>query len=159
MRTPTKKLSVKKPIKLIFAGGFLGSGKTTALAALVKHLIERGKRVGFITNDQSENLVDTIYRKKTDCGLRQRRYWNGWMARWSHFGPTGGQTVLSRIDYDRYATAEAGIEADIVKKWTLSEEIREKYGLLLSPALAIEGVVVAQGKVYKPERIAGLLSG
>lgn len=57
------------------------------------------------------------------------------------------------------AVQELGIEAEVVKKWTLSEEIREKYGLLLSPALAIEGVVVAQGKVYKPERIAGLLTG
>ena len=59
MSTP-RKLSVKKPVKLIFSGGFLGSGKTTALAALAKRLIERGMRVGFITNDQSENLVDTI---------------------------------------------------------------------------------------------------
>ncbi len=57
------------------------------------------------------------------------------------------------------AVAQAGIKAEIVKKWTLSQEIRDKYGLLLSPALAIEGVVVAQGKVYKPERIAGLLTG
>ncbi|CAB1078257.1 hypothetical protein D1AOALGA4SA_6012 [Olavius algarvensis Delta 1 endosymbiont] len=59
----------------------------------------------------------------------------------------------------KQAVSEAGIEAEVVKKWTLSEEIRQKYGLLLSPALAIEGVVVAQGKVYKPERIAGLLKG
>ncbi len=59
MSTP-RKLSVKKPVKLIFTGGFLGSGKTTALAALAKRLIQRGMRVGFITNDQSENLVDTI---------------------------------------------------------------------------------------------------
>jgi G3E family GTPase len=59
MSTP-RKLSVKKPVKLIFSGGFLGSGKTTALAALAKRLIQRGMRVGFITNDQSENLVDTI---------------------------------------------------------------------------------------------------
>ena len=57
------------------------------------------------------------------------------------------------------AVLKAGIEAEVVKKWTLSEEIREKYGLLLSPALVIEGVVVAQGKVYKPDRIAGLLQG
>ena len=78
MSTP-RKLSVKKPVKLTFSGGFLGSGKTTALAALAKRLIQR--------------------------------------------------------------------------------EIREKCGLLLSPALAIEGVVVAQGKVYKPERIADLLKG
>lgn len=59
MRTP-KNLTVKKTIKLIFTGGFLGSGKTTALAALARELIHRGKRVGIITNDQSANLADTI---------------------------------------------------------------------------------------------------
>lgn len=53
----------------------------------------------------------------------------------------------------------AGIEAEVAKKWTLSQEMREKYGLLLSPALSIEGMVVAQGKVYKTERIVGLLLG
>ncbi len=63
------------------------------------------------------------------------------------------------LENSKKAVRELGIEAEVVKRWTLSEEIREKYGLLLSPALAIEGVVVAQGKVYKPERIAGLLAG
>jgi len=63
------------------------------------------------------------------------------------------------LENSKKAVQETGIEAEVVKKWTLSEEIREKYGLLLSPALVIEGVVVAQGKVYKPERIAGLLLG
>ena len=58
--TTASKLSPSKPVRLIFTGGFLGSGKTTALAALAKQLIKRGLRVGFITNDQSENLVDTI---------------------------------------------------------------------------------------------------
>ena len=58
--SPSETLSVKKPVKLIFAGGFLGSGKTTALASLAKRLINRDMRVGFITNDQSENLVDTV---------------------------------------------------------------------------------------------------
>lgn len=63
------------------------------------------------------------------------------------------------LDNSKKAVEATGIEAEVVKKWALSEEIREKYGLLLSPALAIEGVVVAQGKVYKPERIADLLKG
>jgi hypothetical protein len=63
------------------------------------------------------------------------------------------------LENSRKAVEKADIEAEVVKKWTLSEEIREKYGLLLSPALVIEGVVVAQGKVYKPDRIAGLLRG
>lgn len=58
--SPSKTLSIKKPVKLIFAGGFLGCGKTTALASLAKRLIQRDMRVGFITNDQSENLVDTV---------------------------------------------------------------------------------------------------
>jgi len=58
--SPSKTPSVKKTVKLVFAGGFLGSGKTTALASLAKRLIERGMRVGFITNDQTENLVDTV---------------------------------------------------------------------------------------------------
>ncbi len=63
------------------------------------------------------------------------------------------------LDNAKRAIAETGIEAEVVKKWTLSEEIRQKYGLLLSPALVIEGVVVAQGKVYKKERIVNLLQG
>jgi G3E family GTPase len=67
----SKKLSVKKPVKLIFAGGFLGSGKTTALASLAKRLIQRDMRVGFITNDQSENLVDTVIARQmlTELGV------------------------------------------------------------------------------------------
>jgi hypothetical protein len=61
------------------------------------------------------------------------------------------------LENARAAVAQAGIEAEVVKRWTLSPEIRDKYGLLLSPALVIEGVVVAQGKVYKTDRIVGLL--
>jgi hypothetical protein len=45
----------------------------------------------------------------------------------------------------------------VTKKWTLSGAIRDRYGLLLSPALVIDGMVVAQGKVYKTERIIELL--
>ncbi|MCG6894092.1 MAG: hypothetical protein LJE65_10835 [Desulfobacteraceae bacterium] len=59
MKTP-KTLDVRKPVKLIFAGGFLGSGKTTALAALARDIIHGGMRVGIVTNDQSGNLADTV---------------------------------------------------------------------------------------------------
>jgi G3E family GTPase len=43
----------------IMVGGFLGAGKTTAMLRLAEHLTWRGKRVGLITNDQSQGLVDT----------------------------------------------------------------------------------------------------
>ncbi len=45
--------------KLIFVGGFLGAGKTTLLGAISKILQSRGQKVGLITNDQAEGLVDT----------------------------------------------------------------------------------------------------
>ena len=41
-------------------GGFLGAGKTTALIRLARHYVEAGLRVGIITNDQAEGLVDTL---------------------------------------------------------------------------------------------------
>jgi G3E family GTPase len=43
----------------VMVGGFLGAGKTTAMLRLAEHLTARGQRVGLITNDQSQGLVDT----------------------------------------------------------------------------------------------------
>jgi G3E family GTPase len=45
--------------RYIMIGGFLGAGKTTAVARLAQHLSAQGKRVGLITNDQGKGLVDT----------------------------------------------------------------------------------------------------
>jgi len=45
--------------RLILVGGFLGAGKTTLLARSAQILTDRGYRVGVITNDQGQNLVDT----------------------------------------------------------------------------------------------------
>ena len=43
----------------VMVGGFLGAGKTTALLRLAEHFTGQGRRVGLITNDQSQGLVDT----------------------------------------------------------------------------------------------------
>ena len=40
-------------------GGFLGAGKTTAIARLAKHYSDQGLSVGLVTNDQAYGLVDT----------------------------------------------------------------------------------------------------
>ena len=55
-----KPLSVNNPVKLIFVGGFLGFGKTTALGVMARDIIRKGMRVGIVTNDQSANLADTV---------------------------------------------------------------------------------------------------
>ena len=43
----------------VMVGGFLGAGKTTALLRLAEHFTSQDRRVGLITNDQSQGLVDT----------------------------------------------------------------------------------------------------
>ena len=55
------------------------------------------------------------------------------------------------------AVARTGINAIVEKKRATSKEIRDQYGLLLCPALVLDGMVVAQGKVYKTERIVELI--
>jgi len=58
---PTSDIRIPNSAKAryIMLGGFLGAGKTTAVAALAQHLTARGLRVGLITNDQGSELVDT----------------------------------------------------------------------------------------------------
>jgi G3E family GTPase len=46
-------------LRFIMIGGFLGAGKTTTMARLARHYMDRGQRVGLVTNDQAQDLVDT----------------------------------------------------------------------------------------------------
>src|SRR5438067_7308986 len=46
-------------VRFVMIGGFLGAGKTTTLARLARHYAARGQRVGLVTNDQAQDLVDT----------------------------------------------------------------------------------------------------
>ncbi len=46
-------------IRFVLVGGFLGAGKTTTIVRLAKHYMQRGQRVGVVTNDQAQGLVDT----------------------------------------------------------------------------------------------------
>ncbi len=48
-------------MELHVVGGFLGSGKTTAIIGAAKYLMAHGKRVGVVTNDQGRYLVDTAF--------------------------------------------------------------------------------------------------
>ncbi len=59
-----KDLKAQKPVRVIFTGGFLGAGKTTALGTLARKLLQQGLTVGLVTNDQAANLVDTAIVKE-----------------------------------------------------------------------------------------------
>jgi len=48
-----------KTTRLILVGGFLGAGKTTLLWEAAQNVMQKGHRVGLITNDQAPELVDT----------------------------------------------------------------------------------------------------
>lgn len=45
--------------RFILIGGFLGAGKTTTVARLAQRFVEQGKKVAIVTNDQTNDLVDT----------------------------------------------------------------------------------------------------
>lgn len=48
-----------KRMRFVMIGGFLGAGKTTAIARLARHYVDQGLKVGVVTNDQAYDLVDT----------------------------------------------------------------------------------------------------
>ena len=52
--------------RLIILGGFLGAGKTTVLLQAAQRLTNRGYKVGYVTNDQGSQLVDTALATAAD---------------------------------------------------------------------------------------------
>lgn len=52
-------MSEPKHGRFIMIGGFLGAGKTTAIERFASRLINKGFKVGLITNDQAGGLVDS----------------------------------------------------------------------------------------------------
>lgn len=58
-------------MKLYLIGGFLGSGKTTAILNASVELIGKGIQVGVITNDQGVELVDTRFIKNANIPVME----------------------------------------------------------------------------------------
>ncbi len=52
--------------RLVLMGGFLGAGKTTWLLHAAQILQTKGYRVGYVSNDQGESLVDTALASAAD---------------------------------------------------------------------------------------------
>jgi G3E family GTPase len=62
-------------MKLALIGGFLGSGKTTAIVKACQLLMNQGKKVAVITNDQGDQQVDSELVKS--LGISSREVSNG----------------------------------------------------------------------------------
>ncbi len=60
-----------KSTKLILAGGFLGAGKTTLLWEAARVLMQKGLRVGLITNDQAPELVDSALLQRNNLPVAE----------------------------------------------------------------------------------------
>lgn len=58
-------------MKFILTGGFLGSGKTTAIVAAAQLLLSQHKKVAVITNDQGDQQVDGGFVKSFDIPTRE----------------------------------------------------------------------------------------
>ena len=58
-------------VHLILLGGFLGAGKTTLLLQAARTLQHHGIRVGMITNDQDQDLVDTATAESVGIETRE----------------------------------------------------------------------------------------
>lgn len=56
---------------LALTGGFLGSGKTTAIVKACMELISRGKKVAVVTNDQGNQQVDSVFVEATGIMVRE----------------------------------------------------------------------------------------
>jgi G3E family GTPase len=64
-------LMTMKVTRLILVGGFLGSGKTTLLWEAAQKVMQKGQRVGLITNDQAPELVDTAILSRDEVNVAE----------------------------------------------------------------------------------------
>lgn len=119
---------------MYFVGGFLGSGKTTAIAGACRLLIAKGKKVGVVTNDQGKLQVDSLF--MTSAGLPSVEVAGGcFCCRYDDFdervsslvaglggadGPEGPDAVFAES-----VGSCADIVATVVKPF---EAFRENYG-------------------------------
>jgi G3E family GTPase len=114
-------------VRVYFVGGFLGSGKTTAIAGACRLLIDGGQRVGVVTNDQGKLQVDSLFMKSS--GLPSVEVGGGcFCCRYDDFdAQLAGLIGRERPDavFAESVGSCADIIATVVKPF---EAFRENYG-------------------------------
>ncbi|MGA2545515.1 MAG: GTP-binding protein [Rectinemataceae bacterium] len=112
---------------MYFVGGFLGSGKTTAIAGACSLLIAEGKRVGVVTNDQGKLQVDSLFMRSS--GLPSVEVGGGcFCCRYDDFDARVSALIERELPDAVFAESVgscADIVATVVKPF---EAFRERYG-------------------------------
>ena len=136
-----------KTTRLILVAGFLGAGKTTLLWETARRIMDDGKRVGLITNDQAPDLVDTAILSRNEIQVKEVSgscfccNFNGLI--------TSMKEVRDSANADVIIAEPVGSCTDLSA--TIVQPLREKMGgeLLISPL-----TVMAD-----PERLSDILKG
>jgi G3E family GTPase len=134
-------------------GGFLGAGKTTSVIELAKFLDAEGKRVGVITNDQAEDLVDTQLVRRSGFDV-QEIAGGCFCCRFSSLKDAADQlTQATRPDV--FIAEPVGSCTDLIA--TVSYPLRRMYGddytiaplsVLLDPHRALRVFGIGEGKRF-----------
>ncbi len=136
--------------RYIMLGGFLGAGKTTAVAALAQHLDARGQRVGLITNDQGSELVDTTMLRAR--GYQTEEITGGCFCCRFNTLTDAAQKLTERTRPDVFIAEPVGSCTDLVA--TVTYPLRRIYG----DAFTIAPLSVLVDPI-RAERVLGLAEG
>ncbi|MFA4044698.1 MAG: hypothetical protein HZRFUVUK_001495 [Candidatus Fervidibacterota bacterium] len=63
------------------------------------------------------------------------------------------------LENTKKALRELGYDIEVVKLDVLSDEVSERYGVVMTPALAVDGFIISEGVVLSQQQIASILKG
>ena len=140
----------------VMVGGFLGAGKTTALIRLAEHFTSQGRRVGLITNDQSQGLVDTTLINAS--GYPVREITGGCFCCRFNSLTQAADELASEARPDVFLAEPVGSCTDV--RATVHYPLRRMYGdnyriaplsVLVDPLRALRILGVESGKSFSPK--------
>lgn len=136
--------------RYIMIGGFLGSGKTTAVSYLAHAFSQKGLKVGLITNDQGSGLIDTASLRAR--GFATEEIAGGCFCCRFHSLTEAAKRLKDALHPDIFLAEPVGSCTDLIA--TVSYPLRRMYGE--SFALAPLSVLVDP---LRARRILGLEAG
>lgn len=142
--------------RYVMIGGFLGAGKTTAIARFAQAMTDRGVRVGLITNDQSSGLVDTTILRAR--GFAVEEITGGCFCCRFESLQTAADQLTQHSRPEIFLAEPVGSCTDLVA--TVSYPLRRIYGdrfriaplsVLVDPARAARVLGIAEGRGFSPK--------